>query len=91
MQKPRENFRLARLEHLSTKLWPHVNAEKNETLPVPGAEEMGQGEGIQSQSCGLMAAALDLHLTLAKLLILMTLGRCLHLYNRDKKSLSWPG
>lgn len=54
---------------------------------------MREGEGAQPQFRGLMAAALDLCLALAKQLILMTLGRCLHLsgsqcphlYNGDKR------
>lgn len=62
---------------------------------VPGAEEMGDIEEVPPPSYGLMAAALDLHLVLIKLLIPMTLSRChhlsglqcLHLYNGDKKRL----
>ena len=58
---------------------------------------MREGEGAQPQFCGLMEAALDLCLALAKHLIPMTSGRCLHLsgsqcphvYNGDKRVL--PG
>lgn len=54
---------------------------------------MRQGEGAQSQFCGLTAGSLDLPLALAKQVIPMTLDRCLrlsgpqypHQYNGDKK------
>ena len=77
---------------------PSIKAEENHSSGAWDRRDGREGEGTQLQSCGLMGASLDLPLALAKLLIPMTIGRCLHLsgpqcylYNRGKKSLTWPG